>query len=166
MNTSRAEPIVFETASTQETIRLAALLGTALAGGEAIALTGDLGAGKTHFVKGLAIGLEIEPDRVTSPTFLLIHQIDGRLPLAHMDAYRVGSGEELAEAGGGDFLDGRSVVVVEWAENVPDFLPGDRVEVRILVLGEERRSLEFLATGPVSARLLARWRSGLAEERS
>ncbi len=125
MSTLQADRVSIETGSTEETIRVGARLGEALRGGEFLALTGDLGAGKTHFVKGVAAGLDIDPKSVTSPTFLLIHNLDGRLPLVHMDAYRLKSGEELAEAGAADLQDGESVLVLEWAGNVPDFVPSD-----------------------------------------
>lgn len=165
MSTSGADSLTVETASTPETIGLATWLGRALTGGEFLALCGDLGAGKTHFVKGLAAGLDIDPSTVTSPTFLLIHELDGRLPLVHMDAYRVRSAEELAEAGGADLLDGRRVLAVEWAENAADFVPEDALAVRILVTGEQSRSLEFRAGGPRSRELLARLRGRFGEGR-
>ncbi len=165
MNTSPADPLVVASATPEETTRLADGLGQLLGGGEFLALTGDLGAGKTHFVKGLAAGLSIDPRLVTSPTFLLIHELEGRLQLVHMDAYRVHTGEELAEAGGADLVDGRKVVAVEWAEKVPDFLPDDVLEIRIRVTGEEERVFEFQARGPRAAGLLRELADRVAGDR-
>ncbi len=161
MSTSPAEFLVVSCGSLEESTRLAGRLGRVLKGGEFLALTGDLGAGKTHFVKGLAAGLNIDPRLVTSPTFLLIHELEGRLGLVHMDAYRVHTGEELAEAGGADLLDGHRVIAVEWAERVPDFIPDDVLEISIRVSGEETRVIEFRAGGSASSGLLRR----LAEDR-
>lgn len=164
MNTSPDDLLVTASASPEESARLAENLGRLLEGGEFLALMGDLGAGKTHFVKALAIGLSIDPRLVTSPTFLLIHELEGRLPLVHMDAYRVQGGEELVEAGGVDLVDRRRVVAVEWAEKVPDLIPEDVLEIRIRVMGEHERVLEMSARGPRAARLLGRLRSVQAEE--
>ena len=165
MNTSPADPLVVPCGSPEDSTRLAHRLGLLLSGGEFLALTGDLGAGKTHFVKGLATGLSIDPRLVTSPTFLLIHELEGRLTLVHMDAYRLRTGEELAEAGGEELMDGRRVLAVEWAEKVSDFIPDDALEIRIRVSGELARVFEFRATGPIAADLVRKL-SGVSEGRS
>ena len=91
--------------------------------GDVIALTGDLGAGKTHFVKGLASGLA-SSHPVTSPTFSLIHEYyDGRLPLYHFDFYRLETALETLQIGLDDYLFGDGVCVIEWAEKFPELLP-------------------------------------------
>ena len=87
-----------------------------LVGGEVLALVGELGAGKTHFIKGLAAGLG-HTDEVTSPTFTLIHEyLGGRLPLYHVDFYRIESEKEAAHLGLDDYLDGAGVLAIEWAD--------------------------------------------------
>lgn len=111
-------------------------LGESLAGqlepGTVIAFTGDLGAGKTAFVRGLARGLGVR-ERVTSPTFTIVNEYEGgRLPLFHFDMYRLGSADELFDIGWEDYLARRGVCAVEWSENVSDALDNDclRVDIR------------------------------------
>ena len=94
-----------------------------LAAGDVLALCGDLGAGKTHFVKGLALGLGSRVE-VTSPTFTLIHEYaGGRLPLMHFDLYRLESEDELLRIGFDDYLDGAAALAIEWADKFPALLP-------------------------------------------
>lgn len=160
MNTSDDSSVVVTTASVEETRSLASRLGAAMTGGEVLALDGPLGAGKTTFTKGLAEGLDIDPREVTSPTFLLLHEIPGRLTLCHLDAYRAGDAEELEEIGGRDLFREDTVVVVEWAERVAGFLPEDRLSVDLDYAGEVSRSFRFAAGGSVHRRLLAAVSSG------
>ena len=112
----------FITNSEEETERLGARLAVKLEPGAVIAFTGDLGAGKTAFTRGLARGLGI-PDRVTSPTFTIVNEYEGgRLPLFHFDMYRLGSADELFDIGWEDYLARKGVCAVEWSENVSDAL--------------------------------------------
>ncbi len=114
-----------------ETEDLGCRLGRALEPGAVIAYTGDLGAGKTAFTRGLARGLGI-PDRVTSPTFTIVNEYEGgRLPLFHFDMYRLGSSEELFDIGWEDYLARGGVCAVEWSENVEDALDDDAIRVEI-----------------------------------
>jgi tRNA threonylcarbamoyladenosine biosynthesis protein TsaE len=107
--------------------------------GTVFALVGDLGAGKTQWVKGLAAGLGSDAV-VTSPTFTLIHEYGGgRLPLHHIDGYRLERPEELLAIGLDDYLDGRGVVVIEWADKFPELMPEEARWVRFEIgEGEER----------------------------
>ena len=110
--------------SAQETEALGERLAARLRPGDVIAYTGDLGAGKTAFTRGLARGLGVA-DRVTSPTFTIVNEYDGgRLPLFHFDMYRLGSADELFEIGWEDYLGRGGVCAVEWSENVPELLNG------------------------------------------
>jgi len=154
MSTSAETSLSITTDSPAATHALAARLGSRCRGGEVITLDGPLGAGKTTFTKGIAEGLGIDPREVTSPTFLLLHEISGRLTLCHLDAYRVGGSEELAEIGARDAFRGDAVVVVEWSERVADLLPAERLAVALDCVGEQSRALVFRATGPTHARLL------------
>ena len=111
-----------ETKSVEETERLGEALANALVPGAVVAFTGDLGAGKTAFVRGMARGLGIS-QRVTSPTFTMVNEYEGgKLPLFHFDMYRLGSSQELFDIGWEDFLRRGGVCAVEWSENVSDAL--------------------------------------------
>lgn len=121
----------FVTNSEQETEALGAQLAPKLMPGAVIAFTGDLGAGKTAFTRGVAQGLGIV-DRVTSPTFTIVNEYEGgRLPLFHFDMYRLGSSDELFEIGWEEYLVRGGVCAVEWSENVSDALEDGGVLVEI-----------------------------------
>ena len=127
----------FESYSTEDTMALAAKLGTKLQGGEILALEGDLGAGKTHFVKGLAKGLGAE-DSVTSPTFTLLHLYEGRLSLAHFDVYRLPFPEAFEELGYEEYFSGSGVTAIEWSDLIAPFLPAEYLQIKITrVYGQE-----------------------------
>jgi tRNA threonylcarbamoyladenosine biosynthesis protein TsaE len=137
-------PSAYESNSVQETEAIAADLARTLRGGECVALHGDLGAGKTQFVRGLVRGLGGNARSVSSPTFVLLNVYDaGRLTVYHLDAYRVGGAEDFEAIGFAELLDQDGVVVVEWAERVRDLLPDDCISVRIEPLGEQRRRIEI-----------------------
>lgn len=121
----------YRTASESETEALGEKLGRTAAPGTVIAFTGDLGAGKTAFVRGLARGLGFT-GRVTSPTFTIVNEYEGgRLPLFHFDMYRLGSSEELFDIGWEDYLRRGGVCAVEWSERVDDALTDPvRVDIR------------------------------------
>ena len=121
----------FVTNSPEETEMLGCRLGERLEPGAVVAFTGDLGAGKTAFTRGLARGLGIS-DRVTSPTFTIVNEYEGgRLPLFHFDMYRLGSADELFDIGWEDYLRRGGVCAVEWSENVEEALEEDAVRVDI-----------------------------------
>ena len=141
---SLVQPLTCESNSPLETEAIAADLARTLRGGECVALHGDLGAGKTQFVRGLVRGLGGNPRAVSSPTFVLLNVYDaGRLTVYHLDAYRVGGAEDFEAIGFTELLDQNGVVVVEWAERVRDLLPHDCINVRIEPLGEQRRQIDI-----------------------
>ena len=118
--------------SVADTERIAADLARTLAPNTTLALHGDLGAGKTQFVRGLLIGLGGNPRTVSSPTYVLLNIYDtGRLPLFHLDAYRVAGPEDFDAIGFTELLEQGGVVVVEWADRVTDLLPPDTIHIRI-----------------------------------
>ena len=130
-----------ETHSEVETRVLAARLAALLRPGDVLALVGDLGAGKTRFVQGLARGLGVPDDvPVTSPTFTLLATYrQGRLPLFHFDLYRLANEEDLARIGAEEYLWGEGVCAVEWAERAPKMMPDDTLWIHLSFAGEIRR---------------------------
>ena len=135
------------TNSPAETEAAGAALAAELKPGSVIAFTGDLGAGKTAFTRGLARGLGVE-ERVTSPTFTIVNEYEGgRLPLFHFDMYRLGSADELFDIGWEDYLARGGVCAVEWSENVADALERDTVRVDIRRGGEESRRVITITGG-------------------
>ena len=126
--------------SPDDTQALGEQLGRELAAGAVVACGGELGAGKTCFLQGLARGLDV-PGPVTSPTFVLINQYRGRLPLYHLDAYRTDSLAEVVDLGLEEMLHGDGVTVIEWADKVAGLLPADAITVTIAGLGDEPRRI-------------------------
>lgn len=143
------------THSPAETLALAERIGRAAQPGDCVALTGNLGTGKTVMAKGIASGLDIAPSEVTSPTFVLMTRHAGRLTLHHLDAYRLTASAEMLAIGAEEAFYGEGLCVVEWADRVADILPDDRLEIVITVTGETDRVFRLTSTGHQSRRLLA-----------
>ncbi len=130
--------------SVEDTEAIAAELAAALRGGECLALHGDLGAGKTQFVRGLVRGLGGNPRTVSSPTFVLLNIYDtGRLKVFHLDAYRVSGADDLESIGFTELLEQGGVVVVEWAQRVASLLPNGVINVTITTTDSSRREIEI-----------------------
>jgi len=137
--------------SGQHTDRLGQVIGRVLHGGETIALYGPLGAGKTALVRGIARGLGASPMAVTSPTFVVIHEYDqGRLPLAHVDLYRIRTPLELESTGLIEYFSGKTVTAIEWADKGLAALPQDRIEITLNHRAMRSRTIQLRATGPKS----------------
>ena len=132
--------------SSEETENIAFEFSKTLKGGEIITLDGDLGAGKTAFVRGLARGLNIT-DTVSSPTFTIVNEYrHGDLPLYHFDVYRIGSSDELYDIGWEDYISGNAVVVMEWACKVSDIFEEEPIKIVIEknpLLGEDYREINI-----------------------
>ena len=123
--------MVMESYSAEETFRLGEMTGGKLKPGAVICLDGDLGAGKTVFVKGVAKGLGIT-DTVCSPTFTILQEYrDGRMPLYHFDVYRIEEPEEMYEIGFDEYLYGEGVCLIEWAKNVAELIPDGALKITI-----------------------------------
>jgi tRNA threonylcarbamoyladenosine biosynthesis protein TsaE len=136
--------VEYASQSPEETQQLAAELARMLAPNATLALHGNLGAGKTQFVRGLLVGLGGNPRSVSSPTYVLLNIYDsGRLPLFHLDAYRVGGAEDFEAMGFAELLEQGGVVVVEWADRVTDLLPADTIHVGIEPTGETSRRISI-----------------------
>ena len=141
--------------SHQQTDWLGQVLGRTLRGGETIALYGPLGAGKTALVRGIAQGLGASPTAVTSPTFVVIHEYQGRLLLAHVDLYRIRSPHELESTGLIEYFSGQTVTAIEWADKGLAALPQDRIEITLNHRAARSRTIQLSAMGPKSDEVLA-----------
>ena len=142
------------TSSPEETKILGASLAPALLPGDVISLTGDLGAGKTAFVQGLAGALGVAT-RVTSPSFTIIHTYQGQFPLVHMDVYRLDSFQEVIDLGFDELIDPEAILVVEWGEAVAPLLPTRYLEIELRQpLGPEPENMRHIFLRPHGAEWL------------
>ena len=144
--------------SAQRTRRLGVGLGERAEPGDVILLTGELGAGKTCLTQGIARGLGID-NGVTSPSFVLLREYEGRLPLYHIDFYRLNTIGEMASLGLDDYLYGTGVCVVEWADKGMEVLPEEHLLVEIESLSATKRRLVFRPRGRRYAKMLAEFES-------
>lgn len=141
------ERLVLLSDGEESTAALGERLGRETSGGEVIALIGPLGAGKTRFVQGLGKGMEVPARYINSPTFILLQCHEGRLPLYHIDLYRLEKEAEFDALGLEEYLEGDGVCAVEWADKGPDLLPASRLTVTFRYAGEGRREIELSAAG-------------------
>jgi len=138
--------------SADQTRRLAQKIAADLDSGVVLALTGDLGSGKTCFVQGLARGLQVpEQCPITSPTFTLVNEYSGRLPLFHVDLYRIEDVADIEDLGLDDLLDGEGITAIEWAERIRSMLPEDFMEIHFEILDDERRKITISGYGKAGA---------------
>ena len=121
---------VIESFGEDDTYRLGERIGREAKAGDVYLLDGDLGVGKTVFAKGVAAGLDID-EPVTSPTFTIVHEYEGRLKLYHFDVYRIGDPDEMWDIGFDEYLYGDGVCLIEWPENVEELIPGSAVRITI-----------------------------------
>jgi tRNA threonylcarbamoyladenosine biosynthesis protein TsaE len=135
---------IVRTNHTEETLQFSKELAQKLQPGDVITLEGDLGAGKTTFTKGLAVGLDINKN-VSSPTFTIIKEYNGRLPLYHMDVYRLEDSDE--DLGFDEYFEGQGVTVVEWAHLIEDQLPEELLQINITHGEENSRNLTITPKG-------------------
>ena len=142
------------TSSHEQTWRIGQMLGSRLEPGDIICLYGDLGAGKTSFTYGIALGLEVKDKYITSPTFTFVNEYKGRIPFYHIDLYRLKDPEELEGIGFEEYIDSDGVTVIEWAERAEDELPDDRLSVYLSYVDEHSREIGFLAEGERYEKLL------------
>lgn len=156
----------WESASPEESQRAGEALGRLVGPGDVVALFGELGSGKTLFVRGLAAGLGCAPEDVHSPSFTLVNEYAGARAdaprrLAHIDLYRVRSADEVPGIGWDEYVGPRYVVAVEWAERASEYLPQDHLRVRFDARGADRRRVCAQATGPRSGGILRSWVAAL-----
>lgn len=137
----------FKTVSEHQTEQLAEKLAATLSGTEIIAMYGDLGAGKTAFTRGLARGLGIT-DGVSSPTFALVHEYEGKYMLYHFDMYRINSFDDLYSTGFFDYTD-NGVLIIEWSENIKEYLPENRIDITIKRISDNEREITIEGAEPI-----------------
>ena len=135
----------FTSNSPAETLAIAGALGASIRPGDVVALYGDLGAGKTLFCKGVGKALGIPPDRILSPTFTIVTEHAGPVPLTHIDVYRLAGSREADEIGMRELLSGDGVCLVEWAEKIEELLPTDCIQVKFSISGDDRREIAVAA---------------------
>lgn len=161
--------MIIQTHSEQETEAAGEALAKTLPEGAVVALYGDLGAGKTAFVRGMARGLGLT-DRVSSPTFTIVNEyLGGERPLFHFDMYRLSGPEELFGVGWDDYLTRGGVIAVEWSENVEAAFEGTELRVRLTRLGDETREIEIEMPGSmeeITSGIFPSRRDGKMEEES
>jgi tRNA threonylcarbamoyladenosine biosynthesis protein TsaE len=134
--------LTITTESDQETIRVGQETGRLLLEGDVIGLVGELGSGKTWLTKGIALGLGVNPKTiVTSPSFTLVNEYEGRVGLFHIDVYRLGSLDEVLSAGIEETIHSGQVAVLEWADRWPEILPEHTLMVRLLIVDDHRRTI-------------------------
>ena len=135
--------------SVNETINIGKRLGLILSGGDVVALSGTLGSGKTWITKGIGLGFGVSPeDVISSPSFSLVNEYEGRCLLYHMDLYRLDSLYDIMSVGLDDCFHDQSVVVVEWAERCPEILPSGCINVKIEIVGDNERSIVMSSEDP------------------
>lgn len=131
----------FRSHSVNETIRAGSEFGKQLSPGDVVCLTGDLGAGKTHFIKGVASFFGVDPDKVNSPTYTLINEYSGEIPVYHFDCYRLKHEQEALEIGAEEYFYGDGVCLVEWPEKIGSLIPDDAIWIKILHLSGSERDI-------------------------
>ncbi len=131
----------FKSSSVKETIEFGRKFAEELKAGDIVCLEGDLGAGKTHFVKGIASGLGIDKEKVNSPTFTLINEYYGEIPIFHFDCYRLKTIQEALEIGIEEYLYGEGVSVIEWPSKIKELIPEYAIQIEIKHEGTSERSI-------------------------
>ena len=141
-----------------ETQKLGKIIGSAVSAGMFLALTGDLGSGKTSFVQGLAEGLGVSKDYyITSPSYTLINEYPGRFPLFHVDLYRIASSVEIEDIGLYDILNDNGVVAIEWADRIQKDLPTNHVTLQFEIIDDKTRKISIIPHGDQAIADFKRW---------
>jgi tRNA threonylcarbamoyladenosine biosynthesis protein TsaE len=140
--------VVVQTKSSAETIRIGKSIGSRLLPGDVVALMGELGAGKTQLIKGIATGVGVgKPTYISSPSFTLINEYPGRIPFYHIDLFRLGWEKEAEELGLEDYFQSEGITVIEWADKIPSLLPKEMLLIHIVYTGKNKRFLEITGKG-------------------
>ncbi len=149
------------TSSPEQTWRIGELLGARLGAGDTVCLYGDLGAGKTSFSYGIALGLEVRTQYITSPTFTFVNEYEGRVPFYHIDLYRLKDPAELENIGFDEYIESDGVTVIEWAERAEDDLPAEGLSIYLSYVDAKSREIGFLAEGERYEKILEELKQNL-----
>ena len=153
---------LYRTESAEETVALGQKLGRLLIEGDLVVLAGELGCGKTWFTKGIALGVGVSPDAVvTSPSFALMNEYQGKSTLFHMDVYRLENHGDFLDTGLDECFDGSGIVVMEWGDKWPEILPDCRLNVAFSILGGQSRELLMTGGHPRVIEILAGLKPGV-----
>ncbi len=136
---------LFKSDSPETTFEIGVSIGSRLKAKDIVCLTGELGAGKTTLIKGIAGGAGVK-DRVTSPSFKLINEYTGKVPFYHFDLYRLERVDDIQQIGYEEYFYGNGITVVEWAEKLKELLPAERIEIYLFYTGSNSRELEISST--------------------
>jgi tRNA threonylcarbamoyladenosine biosynthesis protein TsaE len=150
MTDKKTNSLQFRSNNEADTMRLGEALAAAFQPGCVVALMGNLGAGKTRLVQAIANGLGIDREDVTSPTFVLIQEYDGTLPIFHFDAYRLRDSDQFLELGADELMDSQGICLIEWADRVEDVLPDDLLRIDIAIEAPAQRLFHLSGSGPKS----------------
>lgn len=145
----------FSSKNAGETALFGRSLGALLEKSMVIALNGELGAGKTTLVKAIATGLGVLEEDVHSPSYTLVNEYEGRLPIYHFDLYRLTDSSELYDLGYDEYLEGKGISIVEWADAIADALPGEYLNIKIEIISDDEREFTITAAGERYKTLLA-----------
>lgn len=154
------------TTNPEQTEHIGELLGTRLGPGDVICLYGELGAGKTSLAFGIAMGLDVHEQYITSPTFSFVNEYEGRAPFYHIDLYRLKAPRELEGIGFEEYLESDGVTVIEWADRAEDELPEERFSVYLSYVSENGREIGFLAEGERYEKLLKGLKEDLEKDKA
>lgn len=157
------DAVEIESTSPEQTTELGRKLAALLFPGAVVALIGPLGAGKTHIVRAIVAGLGGDVQRVSSPTFALIHEYAARIPVFHFDAYRLPNPRAFADLGVEEYFSGDGVCLVEWADRVEGIIPAESLRIEIQPLGETTRRFSLSASGSNHLELLRPFTSSSAQ---
>ena len=152
------------TTGVEQTERTGELLGSLLGPGDVICLYGDLGSGKTHFSYGIAMGLEVKEQYITSPTYTFVNEYEGRVPFYHIDLYRLESSADLEGIGFEEYIGSDGATVIEWAERAEEALPIECLSAYLSYVSENSREIGFLAEGDRYKKLLEELKKKLEEK--
>ena len=152
--------MVIQTKSASETIRVGKGIGSRLRSGDVVALVGELGAGKTQLIKGLAAGVGMRNSTyISSPSFTLINEYPGKIPFYHIDLFRLEREKEAEELGLEDYFQGGGITAIEWADKIPSLLPKEMLFIHIAYAGKNTRSIEIIGKGKRFEDLIDQMRS-------